>query len=143
MQKSKVQKIWFLIFFVPLIFTCRSDHDMIPYVAINWSFMITPDLSDVGVGCSKIDLNHGYKGLIIFHDAEGYKVFDLCCPNYPNDTCSVTIGKCAVKAVCPCCHSEFNMAPGSSVGDVVKGPARRGLKQYYAVSDGTYLNISN
>lgn len=82
----------------------------------------------------------GLGGILVYHDAFGYKAYDLACPHEMNATVRVTMDEDAINAVCPKCGSVFNIFEAS--GAVVKGPATQGLKQYTTQVSGNKIYVT-
>jgi Rieske Fe-S protein len=72
----------------------------------------------------------GNNGIVVYSQGVTYYAFDLMCPHEKKMGCSVTVDveDDPSVAVCECCGSEFLLA--SEHGDVLEGPAERGLHSY-------------
>ena len=140
----------FSIFVILLILTCNSckkDQEYIPYVPVNLSLNLTI-LNDLTVTGSSIVFDQdGYGGIVVFcqyYDAfnpsqSEYYAYDATCTFEISKECTVeNIGK-NVKAICPCCGSEYSLFDGYPY----KGEASRALKEYNATVVNDILRIYN
>jgi len=86
----------------------------------------------------------GINGIVVYNMGGTYYAFDLMCPHEKKPTCSVRVKaeEDTDFAVCECCNSKFLIA--SPWGEVVDGPAGRGLQRYNTsvTSDG-YLVVTS
>ncbi|MBZ4675599.1 MAG: hypothetical protein JG782_218 [Anaerophaga sp.] len=86
----------------------------------------------------------GINGIVVYNMGGTYYAFDLMCPYEKKPTCSVNVDveEDTEFAVCECCHSKFLIA--SPQGDVVDGPAGRGLQRYNtSVTTDGYLVVTS
>lgn len=91
----------------------------------------------------------GNKGIVVYHTIfNDYVAFDRTCPDNPGNACSYVsmdstnaFYRCGHYAPTwqACCNSKFDPATGNVVG----GPAKRALKQYYVKQDGNILIVTN
>lgn len=91
---------------------------------------------------------HGYMGVIVFNNGDGYLAFDMCCPNCylegrrkenknmkPVELHSET----DIYAICPTCGAEYDL---SCYGAPHSG-SREGLKRYNAYKMGDIIKVTN
>lgn len=92
----------------------------------------------------------GNKGIVVYHTIfNDYVAFDRTCPDNPGNACSYVsmedttrifrCGHFVGSTWQACCNSKFDPATGNVVG----GPAKRALKQYYVKQDGNILIVTN
>jgi len=72
----------------------------------------------------------GNNGIIVYNQGGTFYAFDLMCPHEKSMGCSVRVDveDNPTLAECECCGSVFLLA--SEHGDVMEGPAGRGLHSY-------------
>lgn len=137
-----MKKIWFLILFISLLFSC-SDNDInnknpyIPNYSVNFtidmSFALYSNLKYMSNGI--IISNQGAKGVIIFNTGSGYNAFDAACPNQALTSCTaMTIN--GINAVCSCDEAEYSLFTGL-------GKKEYPLKQYRVEVSGTVIHVYN
>lgn len=83
----------------------------------------------------------GLGGVLVYHGVDGYRAYDLACPNETQASVRVEMDENGINAVCPKCGSKYNVFEG--YGNRVDGPATRGLKQYQTALSGTKLYVTN
>lgn len=136
--------IYILITF--LFLSCDNNKsDTFPYAYVN----VTLDLQNPlyldlhNVSGSVIVVNEGYNrnGIMVYRSGiDEFKAYDCTCTYIIPDNCSIKQSENSiVKAVCPCCDSEFELFYGS----VSIGPAITPLKEYQTSYDGVFVNIRN
>jgi nitrite reductase/ring-hydroxylating ferredoxin subunit len=83
----------------------------------------------------------GISGIIVYNqDPNTAYAFDQMCPHEKKTSCSVSVAPDNSSiAECSCCGSQFLIA--SENGDVIEGPAARGLQTYRARVDGHLLVV--
>ena len=138
-----MKKIWFLILFIPVLFSC-SDNDnnnknpYIPNYPVN--FTINTNLaaySDLKYGGNSVIVpNYGGKGVIVFNTGiDTYNAFDAACPNQEINSCTaMTIED--FFAVCSCDRVKYNLYSGL-------GEKEYPLKQYRVEVRGTIIHVYN
>jgi hypothetical protein len=146
MQLTASSSKLLLFFLFLLVFTsfsgCDKEDDYIPYVPVNISITVNPELANVGLLGYYIIPDAGVNGILIFRrDLDVYEAYDLTCTYLPYEQkCKIEMDNTGILPVCPCCKSEFNML---NYGNPQIGPARRALKQYQVTRSGNFLQISN
>lgn len=137
-----MKKIWLLILFVSVLFSC-SDSDRsnknpyIPSYSVNLSVdMNLPSYSNLKyVSNAVIVPNYGAKGIIIFNAGSGYNAFDAACPNQEINSCTaMTID--GINAVCSCDKTSYSLFTGL-------GGKEYPLKQYKVQVTGTVIHVYN
>jgi len=85
----------------------------------------------------------GINGIIVYNqDQQNIYAFDQMCPYEKKTSCSVSVDpQNSSIAECNCCGSRFLIA--SESGDVIEGPATRGLQTYRARVDQQILVVSS
>lgn len=141
-----VRKSITYLLFIFLFSGCTdNNNDTFPYVRVNITIdMQNPLYLDLhNVGGSAIVENEGYNqnGVIVYRSGlEEFKAYDCTCTYEILNNCSIKQSETSiVKAICPCCKSEFELVYGS----VTVSPAIIPLKEYQTSYNGVFLNISN
>ncbi|MBF4493915.1 hypothetical protein IRZ83_09050 [Flavobacterium sp. JLP] len=137
-----MKKIWLLIVFVSILFSCSDNgisnkNPNIPNYSVNLSVdMNLPAYSNLKfVSNGVIVPNFGAKGIIIFNAGSGYNAFDAACPNQPITACTaMTID--GINAVCSCDKSSYSLFTGL-------GGKEYPLKQYRVEVIGTVIHVYN
>jgi nitrite reductase/ring-hydroxylating ferredoxin subunit len=137
-----MKKIWLLIVFVSLLFSCSDNgvsnkNPNIPNYSVNLTVdMNLPAYSNLKfVSNGVIVPNYGAKGIIIFNAGSGYTAFDAACPNQALTSCiAMTIN--GINAVCSCDKSEYSLFTGL-------GGKEYPLKQYRVEVSGTVIHVYN
>jgi len=88
----------------------------------------------------------GYGGVLIYHGinsvgGSAYYAFDAACPNEASSAVTVAVDKDQVYAVCPQCHSQYELLNG--IGNPVSGPSKERLKPYNVFQSGQIIYIRN
>lgn len=94
----------------------------------------------------------GYGGILIVHSwtpmdaSQPYTAYDLSCPVEISRTTQVVPTEDGWFAVCPVCHSKFDI--GSGMGNPLSGPAYiakkpLGLRIYTVYQEGSILYVRN
>ncbi|WOK06469.1 hypothetical protein RT717_25675 [Imperialibacter roseus] len=106
-------------------------------IEINLSNLQYQSLRQVG---GFVYLSGGNKGLIVYRQSQSeYRVWDRICTYGPGKECEVvTMNSSGFYMEDLCCKSTFDLD-----GYPTAGPAKYPLVEYRAVSDGTFLYISN
>ena len=130
-----------LITIVLTIQSCDTNNNYIPDVYVQFQIPLT-EIGGVGQAIYTND-NYGVRGIIIYHEGfNNYLAFDRACSYAPQESCEkVELDDLLAPSylVDNCCGSTFFLNDGSPSG----GPSSLPLKQYYTISDGSYLYISN
>jgi hypothetical protein len=129
------------------VFSCKKDQEYVPYVPVNFTLDLNIINELTSTGYSKLYPYEGYGGVIVFcqfYDvvtptASVYYAFDATCTYEISDTCSVVNEGNNVKAVCPCCESEYYLYGGYPY----KGEATVSLKMYNVSILNNRLRIYN
>ena len=137
-----MKKIWLLIVFVSILFSCsdseRSNNNPnIPNYSVNLSVdMNLPAYSNLKfVSNGVIVPNFGAKGVIIFNAGGTYNAFDAACPNQALNSCTaMTID--GINAVCSCDKTSYSLFTGL-------GGKEYPLKQYKVEVNGTLIHVYN
>ncbi|GAA3765028.1 hypothetical protein [Flavobacterium ginsengiterrae] len=137
-----MKKIWLLILFVSVLFSCsdseRSNKNpFIPSYSVNLSVDTNlPAYSNLKyVSNAVIVPNYGAKGIIIFNAGSGYNAFDAACPNQEISSCgAMTID--GINAVCSCDKTSYSLFTGL-------GSKEYPLKQYKVQVNGTVIHVYN
>jgi len=138
-----MKKIWFLILFVPVLFSC-SDNDTnnnnpyIPNFTVNFTIdMNLPAYSNLKyVSNGVIVPGYGAKeGIIVFNAGNTYNAFDTACPNQELSSC-VAMKISGINAVCSCDEAQYSLFTGL-------GGKKYPLKQYRVEVRGTIIHVYN
>ena len=124
-------KVILVMSFMLLLHSECNKQDEIPYVFVNFELNIyDPDFSELQTVGGYVNLNGGYKGIIIYRRSiDEFMAYDRSCTYLPHEPCEkVTVDNSTLFAECECCGSKFMMYDGM----VSKGPAARALIQYEA-----------
>ncbi len=137
----KIRKIFIISLVLSTFIACDDQDDWIPNVRVLLSLDLDAVRATLGINQARMIDNEGVNGILLFRLEEWqFNAFDRTCPFQPEDNCAVDFDDTELKAVCPCCGSEFELFFS---GHVQKGPARRPLKQYRTVIEGNRLRITN
>ncbi|SNR68153.1 hypothetical protein [Flavobacterium sp. ov086] len=137
-----MKKIWLIIVFVSVLFSCSDNNKSnknpnIPSYSINLSVdMNLPAYSNLKFPSNAVIIpNYGAKGVIIFNAGSGYNAFDAACPNQAITACTaMTID--GINAVCSCDKSSYSLFTGL-------GGKEYPLKQYRVEVIGTVIRVYN
>lgn len=88
----------------------------------------------------------GFGGVLVYHGldnagGDAYYAFDAACPYEADKNTIVAVDDDAVYAVCPKCHSRYELLNG--IGNPVSGPAEYTLKSYQVFSKGSKIYVQN
>ncbi len=138
---SKLIKIFIISLLISTFIGCDDYDNWIPNVRVDRRLDLNTELATLGLLQARMIDNEGVNGILLFRlEDRQFNAFDRTCPFQPEDNCAVDFDDAELKAVCPCCGSEFELFYN---GDILKGPARRPLKQYRTVIEGSMLRITN
>ena len=137
-----MKKIWLLIVFVSVLFSCSDNsinnkNPYIPNYTVNFTIdMSLPAYSNLKYVSNGIIMSgYGAKGVIIFNAGSGYNAFDAACPNQELTSCvAMTIN--GINAVCSCDKAEYSLFTGL-------GGKEYPLKQYRVEVSGTIIHVYN
>ncbi|TVR74944.1 MAG: Rieske (2Fe-2S) protein [Marinilabiliales bacterium] len=137
----KLIKIFIISLLISTFIGCDDYDNWIPNVRVDEYLFLSHLQATLGINQAMMIDNAGVNGILLFRlEDRQFNAFDRTCPFQPEDNCAVDFDDAELRAVCPCCGSEFELFFN---GDVVKGPARRPLKQYRTVIEGSRLRITN
>lgn len=147
MQMSKLNTFYLLLSSLIFLFGCGGNEDeVIPLVEVrvnNINIYQTAYNSLLSISGSAIIADEGYggNGIIVFRvGPDEFKAYDCTCTHEIEEGCGVIIDENNVAgAVCPCCHSEYELIYGTAT----KGPAKSSLKQYHVYFNDPYITIRN
>lgn len=143
-----LRRIIFLLF-LALLFSavfapsCESNRgQIIPYVKVYVPLLLYADLADMGIGTTKILPTEGYKGIVLYREADlEFYAYDLTCTEYPEHDEAVEEDETFVGVFeCPDCGSTYVLVNGAYPNS---GPAEFPLVQYKTSIQGDVLIISN
>ncbi|WP_163408818.1 Rieske (2Fe-2S) protein [Flavobacterium ajazii] len=137
-----MKKIWLLILFISVLFSC-SDNEInnknpyIPNYTVNFTIdMNLPAYSNLKyVSNGVIISGYGAKGVIIFNAGNGYNAFDAACPNQALTSCTAMTIE-GINAVCSCDDAEYSLFSGL-------GGKEYPLKQYRVEVSGSVIHVYN
>lgn len=137
------------LLFLALLFSavfapsCESNRgQIIPYVKVYVPLLLYADLADMGIGTTKILPTEGYKGIVLYREADlEFYAYDLTCTEYPEHDEAVEEDETFVGVFeCPDCGSTYVLVNGAYPNS---GPAEFPLVQYKTSIQGDVLIISN
>jgi hypothetical protein len=137
------------IFFAVLLFTavvassCETNRGkIIPYVKVYVDLDIYAELGSMGIGSTKIIPNEGYKGIVLYREADLiFHAYDMTCTEFPeHDEAVVEDDNFVGVFKCPECGSTFVLINGAYPNS---GPAEYPLEEYHTSIQGNILLISN
>ena len=150
----KLKYLYIVIAFV-FIMACEKDksatqnNDFFPPVNFDINInLLLPDaapLQNMGGYIYRDGQAVGYKGIVIYNNFDEFVAFDRACPYKVDSACSrIYMADNNSKFQCGsgnnrCCASEFFLTTGTPS----KGPADRGLRQYYVTRNGNYLRVTS
>ncbi len=107
------------------------------YVDLN----LPPYSTDLALPQSYVYLPEGYRGIVLYRTInDEFVAFDRTCPNNTSNTAAyISVDSSSFYFTCGECSSQFDV----NMGAVVKGSAKRGLKQYFIRRSGSVIHISN
>ncbi len=154
MQRSfagKKQIIFLFSLVICLINSCEDDSNRIPYSYVDFTISINnPNFSELRAITNSIVVheedagvigqNNTDFGVIIYRSSmDEFMAYDRICPHKPSEGCAVKVRKGEIRAVCPCCQSEFELETGYPAKGVSKYP----LKEYKTSFDGEQIHVYN
>ena len=138
-----MKKIWLLIVFVSVLFSCSensrtNNNPNIPNYSVN-AYLNTslPAYNKLLYPSNPVFVpEYGAKGLIVMRTGEGtYTAFDAACPNQALASCvAMTID--GINAVCSCDKTSYNLFTG-------QGGQEYPMKQYRVELSGTFVHVYN
>lgn len=144
---KQIFSFFIILFSLLLINSCKGDEEHVPHVPVNFTLDLNIINELTTTGYSKLYPFEGYGGVIVFCEfydvvtpsASVYYAFDATCTFELSSECSVENEGNNVKAVCPCCGSEFYLSGGYPY----KGEASVSLKRYNVSILNNVLRIYN
>lgn len=135
----------FLVLIFSALFTpsCESNRgQIIPYVKVYVPLLLYADLADMGIGTTKILPRDGYRGIVLYRQADlEFYAYDLTCTEYPEHDEAVEEDENFVGVFeCPDCGSTYVLVNGAYPNS---GPAEFPLVQYRTSIQGDVLLITN
>lgn len=135
----------FLVLLFSALFTpsCESNRgQIIPYVKVYVPLLLYADLADMGIGTTKILPRDGYRGIVLYRQADlEFYAYDLTCTEYPEHDEAVEEDENFVGVFeCPDCGSTYVLVNGAYPNS---GPAEFPLVQYRTSIQGDVLLITN
>jgi hypothetical protein len=137
------------LLFLALLFSavfapsCESNRgQIIPYVKVYVPLLLYADLADMGIGTTKILPTEGYRGIVLYREADlEFYAYDLTCTEYPEHDEAVEEDETFVGVFeCPDCGSTYVLVNGAYPNS---GPAEFPLVQYRTSIQGDVLLITN
>ncbi len=145
MTKNRHLNIFFavLLFTVVLASSCETNRGkIIPYVKVYVDLDIYAELGSMGIGSTKIIPNEGYKGIVLYREADLiFHAYDMTCTEFPDHDEAVVEDENFVGVFeCPECGSTFVLINGAYPNS---GPAEYPLEEYHTSIQGNILLITN
>ena len=84
----------------------------------------------------------GYAGVLVTNSLDGYKAFDLACPNEVRMDAVVEIDN-ENNAVCKVCGSKYEVILNFGSGMCISGPSKHALRQYSTIKNNNSLIVRN
>ena len=138
-----MKKIWLLILFISVLFSCSdnstsSKNPNIPNYSVNL-FLNTnlPAYNKLMYPSNPIyEGSQGAQGIIVMMTGPGtYTAFDAACPNQTLNSCkAMTIN--GINAVCSCDKSTYSLFTGL-------GDKEYPMKQYRVTANGNMIHVYN
>ncbi|NNF01645.1 MAG: hypothetical protein HKN22_03085 [Bacteroidia bacterium] len=125
-----------------LLCSCDKRNDIIPEVMVDiFLFTTQPAFSNLNAIGGWTYLNGGVRGIIVYRSTQlDFVAMDRNCTYDPSVSCAtVHVESNNIAAADTCCGSRFQLL----AGNVLNGPATRGLKLYNTSFDGSVLHIYN
>ncbi len=138
-----MKKLWLLILFVSVLFSCSDNSQSnknpnIPNYRVDLYLNTSLPLYNKLTYVSNPVLvpNEGAQGIIVMKVGEGmYTAFDAACPNQPAKTCAaMTLD--GINAVCSCDKSTYSLFTGL-------GEKEYPMKQYRVEVNGNMIHVYN
>ena len=123
--------------------SCESNRgQIIPYTKVYVPLLLYADLADMGIGTTKIIPNEGYRGIVLYREADlVFYAYDLTCTEFPKHDIAVEEDETFVGVFeCPECGSTYVLVNGAYPNS---GPAEFPLVEYNTSIQGDVLLISN
>ena len=123
--------------------SCESNRgQIIPYTKVYVPLLLYADLADMGIGTTKIIPNEGYRGIVLYREADlVFYAYDLTCTEFPKHDKAVEEDETFVGVFeCPECGSTYVLVNGAYPNS---GPAEFPLVEYNTSIQGDVLLISN
>ncbi len=124
----QIKRFFYIIGFLVLINSCKSDYIDIPDVYVNIAVDLNdPDFFSLNASGNGLEITGGYAGIIVYRQSSDvFAAFERACPNSPY-TEKVNISDKGSTAIDSICGSEFSLIFD---GAVMSGPAPYPLKKY-------------
>lgn len=139
-MSKKIPRFIFPFFFIFLILSflqCKKDNSTIPNVYVDtYVYLSQPQYSNLNaVGNWTYIEGSGVKGIILYRKSTSeFVAYDRSCPYDPNAAnARISVDASNIIGVDNNCGSQFSLFDNS----IVKGPATRSMKFYYADFDGS------
>jgi len=123
--------------------SCETNRgQIIPYVKVYVDLDLYAELGNMGVGATKIIPNEGYRGIVLYKEADMvFHAYDMTCTRFPEHDKAVVEHKDFVGIFeCPECGSTYVLANGAYPSS---GPAEYPLVEYHTAIQGNILLITN
>lgn len=139
MRKKAARLIFpvFFILFISSFIRCKKDDSAIANVYVDtYVYLSQPQYANLNtVGNWSYLEGVGVKGIILYRKSTSdFVAYDRSCPYDPNAAnAKIAVDASNVIGVDNNCGSKFNLIDNS----ILKGPATRGMKVYYADYDGS------
>ena len=136
-----MKKIQYLIFIAIIgsFSNCKKEENYIPEVYVQTQILA----SEIGGIGQAIYIQGGVRGIVIYREGfDNYLAYDRACSYNPQESCEqieLDDFKSPSFFIDSCCGSTFFLNDGTASG----GPTSLPLKQYNAITDGSYVYISN
>jgi hypothetical protein len=136
---------FFLVLLFSAVFTpsCESNRgQIIPYTKVYVPLLLYADLADMGIGTTKILPNEGYRGIVLYREADlVFYAYDLTCTEFPEHDEAVEEDETFMGVFeCPECGSTYVLINGAYPNS---GPAQFPLVEYNTSIQGDVLIITN
>ena len=132
-----------LLFIAVFASSCETNRGkIIPYVKVYIDLDIYAELGSMGIGSTKIIPNEGYKGIVLYREADLiFHAYDLTCTEFPEHDEAVVEDENFIGVFeCPECGSTFVLINGAYPNS---GPAEYPLEEYHTSIQGNLLLITN
>jgi hypothetical protein len=133
------------VLLLSVVFTpsCESNRgQIIPYTKVYVPLLLYADLADMGIGTTKILPNEGYRGIVLYREADlVFYAYDLTCTEFPEHDEAVEEDETFMGVFeCPECGSTYVLINGAYPNS---GPAQFPLVEYNTSIQGNILLITN
>ena len=139
-MSKKISRFVFPSFFIFLTLSflqCKKDNSTIPNVYVDtYVYLSQPQYSNLNsVGNWTYIEGYGVKGIILYRKSSSeFVAYDRSCPYDPNAAnARISVDASNIIGVDNNCGSQFSLFDNS----IVKGPANRQMRAYYADYDGS------